>query len=412
MTWPLLSIGLTRFRSILEQDHPDLAWRPLPLLLESPDRSDLETLLEKRGVNVFDQLDRQLHELARVRWPGTAERPTREAFARDAVAGPDGYRGVWMYFHWARRLVRVLERDDYFEVITSRNHDKITRAEQARLRSRVVGVVGLSVGGEIAVTLAQEHLCGRIKVADFDDLDLSNLNRLGAGVDDLGVNKAHLIARRISSIDPWLDVEVFPEGLTEENMLAFLDGLDLVVDECDGLGMKFRIREMAQALGLNLLYAADERGMVSVEPYGQAEMELFHGLVTKPHPPREAYPSDEAFFRALTDWLGGWDRISERSRESLLRVGRDLAGYPQLAGEPRYAAGQVAHAARRMLLGEKLQPCLIFQDLEELFPTSEAPERDVESAVTLHRLRPGDRSTRSAPASPGAAQGAGAVPGR
>ena len=70
----------------------------------------------------------------------------------------------------------------------------------------------------------------------------------------------------------------------------------------------------------------------------------------------------------MTDWLGGWDRLSERSRQSLGRIGKDLAGYPQLAGEPRYAAGQVAHVARRLLLGERLPPALLFQDLEEVVP--------------------------------------------
>jgi hypothetical protein len=75
-----------------------------------------------------------------------------------------------------------------------------------------------------------------------------------------------------------------------------------------------------------------------------------------------------AFFKALTEWLGGWDNLSERSRRSLERVGDTLCGYPQLASEARYAAGQLGHVARRLLLGERVAPFVGNLDLAELLP--------------------------------------------
>jgi len=85
----------------------------------------------------------------------------------------------------------------------------------------------------------------------------------------------------------------------------------------------------------------------------------------------EAYASPLDFMRALTVWLGGWSAISERSRRSLERIGSELCGYPQLAGEARFAAGQLAHVARRLLLGEKLRPSIGFLDLEEWIPPAD-----------------------------------------
>lgn len=70
--------------------------------------------------------------------------------------------------------------------------------------------------------------------------------------------------------------------------------------------------------------------------------------------------------RDLAVWLGGWDLISERSRESLVRIGNDLAGYPQLASEARFAAGQLGNVARRLLLDEALPPSWQHLDLESL----------------------------------------------
>ncbi len=314
---------------------------------------------------LVDAYDRQLRELALVRLPSAGEEERRlwaEEFAKENP-------GVWVHLPWEKKLARILDREEYFEVVTNRNRDKITLAEQRRLRTKRVGVMGLSVGGEAAVSLAQEHLCGHILLADFDSLDLSNLNRLQGGFDDLGVNKAVLVARRIARIDPYLEVTVFPDGVTEENADDFLRGLDLLVEECDHLPMKHRIRERARRAGLNVVFAGDERGFLSIEPYRERpELLPFHGRIERPQPSREAFPDRLSFLKALTEWLGGFQAISERSRLSLERVGETLVGYPQLASEARFAAGQVGHVARRLLLGEKLAPFIGHLDLEELLP--------------------------------------------
>jgi len=311
----------------------------------------------------IDAYERQVRELAAVRLPAAGEAERRlwiEEFMKE-------HRGVWAYLPWERKLARILEREEYFEVVTNRNRDKITLEEQRRLRAKRVGVMGLSVGGEAAVTLAQEHLCGHIVLADFDPLDLSNLNRLQGGFDDLGVNKAVLIARRIARIDPYLEVTIYPDGVTEDNAGEFLHGLDLLVEECDHLPMKHAVRERARRIGLNVVFAGDERGFLSVEPYrDRPELRPFHGRIEERQPPREAFPDRLSFLKALTEWLGGWEAISDRSRRSLERVGETLVGYPQLASEARFAAGQVGHVARRLLLGEKLPPFLGHLDLEEL----------------------------------------------
>ena len=50
---------------------------------------------------------------------------------------------------------------------------------------------------------------------------------------------------------------------------------------------------------------------------------------------REDHPTALSFMKELTEWLGGWDAISERSWASLEQLGTMLNGYPQLAGETR-----------------------------------------------------------------------------
>jgi tRNA threonylcarbamoyladenosine dehydratase len=122
---------------------------------------------------------------------------------------------------------------------------------------------------------------------------------------------------------------------------------------------------------LNVIFAGDERGFLSVEPYAtHPALAPFHGLVSEPPRARDEYPTPVDFMRALADWLGGWNRISSRSRDSLSRIGHDLCGYPQLASEARFAAGQLGFAARRLLLGEVLPPSWQHIDLDEILTST------------------------------------------
>ena len=347
---------------------PDETWKPLFLRLRPGQRPALDALCRRCGIALVDAFDRQLDDLAAVRLPGGSSRVRRDFVHETLRAGGDaGACGRWIWVPWESRVVHLLDAEDYLEVITNRNRDKITLEEQRRLRTKRVGVVGLSVGGEAAVTIAQEHLCGSMVLADFDALDLSNLNRLGAGFDDLGRSKAVIVARRIMKLDPYLDLTVLREGVTDENVDGFLDGLDLLLEECDGLTLKHAIRVKARERRLDVVFAGDERGFLSLEPYGQSpQLQTFHGRVTAPQPPREAYETPLDFMRALSVWLGGWEALSGRSRDSIDQIGMTLCGYPQLAGEARYAAGQLAWFARKLLLGERVEPFVGHLDLDEL----------------------------------------------
>ena len=79
---------------------------------------------------------------------------------------------------------------------TDRNRNLITAEEQHRLGALRIGVVGLSVGHVIAHTLVMQGLCGELRLADFDDLELSNLNRIPATVFDLGRQQGASLAAR------------------------------------------------------------------------------------------------------------------------------------------------------------------------------------------------------------------------
>ncbi len=345
------------FNHFLNSVNPRSDWEPFLFTTGMEDLSALKRLIRSRDIVLTDQIEYQLTELAKIRFPSEDHPSTREEFLmhlRNEYRSMMCY-GNWAYLSWKNTLVHLLPENVYLEVITNRNQNKISGDEQLELRKKKVGVIGLSVGAEAAITIAQENLCGELRIADFDILDLSNLNRISAGVDELGLSKTLIAARKIKSMNPYLNLELFDNGVNENNMDEFLKDLDLVVEECDDLLLKYRIREEAKRRKINLVYTADERGFFSLEPYQyEGGLKPFHGLLGKTPRPREEYADTRDFMKALCGWLGGWENISPESRASVMEIGRSLCGYPQLASEARLAAAQVGHFARRLLLGEKL----------------------------------------------------------
>ena len=162
------------------------------------DDAVLEQLRADPVIEFIDHREEQLEELRRLRPPPDPE----------LVAEPCR----WAYYPWRRAVVAVLGPRAFRAVRLDRNRNLITAEEQARLGSLRIGVAGLSVGHVIAHTLAAQGMCGELRLADFDRIALSNLNRVPATVLDLGLNKAEVAARRIAELDPYLPSGLWTSG--------------------------------------------------------------------------------------------------------------------------------------------------------------------------------------------------------
>ncbi|MCM2322342.1 MAG: ThiF family adenylyltransferase [Oligoflexia bacterium] len=122
---------------------------------------------------------------------------------------------------------------EYSELF-SRNIGLVSEPEQAALRKSRVAIAGLGgVGGSYAVTLARMGV-GRFHISDMDSFEAANFNRqAGATLPAIGRKKTDVIREAILSINPWAEVVVFGDGVQPENVEAFLNGVDLVMDGLD-----------------------------------------------------------------------------------------------------------------------------------------------------------------------------------
>ena len=335
-------------------------------------RQELVARLERHEiVDVYDTMAEQLRDLV------AARKPSRELDERERSELVTGLLGAtsladygrWVHFPWSRRLVHLLAETEFRQLRADRNRNKITTAEQGVLRGKRVGIVGLSVGHSAATTMALEGVGGQLRLADFDTLSLSNLNRLRQGVHQLGDNKAVLAARDLAEIDPYLEVEIFPDGVTDDNLDRFLVGagkLDLLVEECDDLYVKTRLRERARALGIPVIMDTSDRGLLDIERYDrEPQRPLFHGLVPDLRAESLRALTTKEKIPFVMAILGG-AAISPALAASLGEVRKSISTWPQLGSGVTLGGALVTDAARRILLGSMLESGRFYVDLDAL----------------------------------------------
>ncbi len=168
----------------------------------------------------------------------------------------------------------------------SRNRGLIAESEQARLRQACVAIAGVGgVGGGHALTLARQGV-GRFRLADPDRFSVANFNRqAGATLSSLGVNKAAEVRRLILEINPEAEVTLFEEGVTEQNVDRFLEGVGVVLDGLDFFAIEARrtLYAAARVKGLWTLTAGPigwSAASLSFDPRGMS-FETYFGLTPK-----------------------------------------------------------------------------------------------------------------------------------
>jgi len=150
-----------------------------------------------------------------------------------------------------------------------------------RLEGAVIGVAGVSVGGNVLEGWLREARPQQVKLADPDWVELTNFNRgermtlrhlaqsRAARFDPRNpydiprISKAAYMAHESSLVDPYVDFYVYDQGITRSNLDRFIGGgdgepkLDILVEEMDDLDLKVLVRQAARRHGVDVLMMSD-----------------------------------------------------------------------------------------------------------------------------------------------------------
>lgn len=161
--------------------------------------------------------------------------------------------------HYKSRLASLgFDEASYFEQAFSRNIGIFSQEEQEKLAKTTVAIPGMGgVGGIYLITLVRSGV-GRFHLADMDIFEPVNVNRqYGGKVNHLGNPKLPAMVDEALSINPYLDITPFPDGIGPGNLDPFLDGVDVVLDGLDFFAFDVRraLFNRARELGLHVVTA-------------------------------------------------------------------------------------------------------------------------------------------------------------
>ncbi|MCP5152491.1 MAG: molybdopterin-synthase adenylyltransferase MoeB [Ectothiorhodospiraceae bacterium] len=163
----------------------------------------------------------------------------------------------------------------------------IGEAGQQRLLDARVLVVGLGgLGSPVAMYLAASGV-GTLVLADYDRVELSNLQRqIAHGTPDVGRDKVESAAGCLGRLNPGVRVETLPYALDADDLEEVVGRVDLVADCTDNFATRFALNVACFRTGTPLVSGAAVR---------------FEGQVTVFDPRRE----DSPCYRCLYGDEGG-----------------------------------------------------------------------------------------------------------
>lgn len=266
--------------------------------------------------------------------------------------------GSWFYFPWINSIIHFLPEDMHFEMRTGRNKNLITKEEQEKFYNSKVGILGMSVGSHVAMTLAMTGGAKNIKIADLDILSGSNLNRIRTGYHNVGVPKVNIVARDIYLVNPYSNIKTYSEGLTKENIEDFLTGdgnLDCLVEEMDNPFLKLKVREFTKKLKIPVVMAADNGDSIiaDVERYDTDKNLKILNSVIGSMKAEDFLGAKPEQIPGMIAKIAGANIAAVRMLHSVVEVGKTLYSWPQLGTAANLCGSTLSYLVRKIILKEK-----------------------------------------------------------
>lgn len=160
---------------------------------------------------------------------------------------------------------------------------------QKRLKNAKVLVIGAGGLGSPALLYLAAAGVGTLGIAEFDEVDESNLQRqIIHTQSDIGKSKALSAKESIAEANPHVNVVLHEERLDNDNVFDVFEGYDLIVDGTDNFATRYMVNDAAYFLGIPYVWGSIYRfdGQASVFAPKQVEgAPCYRCLYPEPPPP-------------------------------------------------------------------------------------------------------------------------------
>ena len=145
------------------------------------------------------------------------------------------------------------EKDRYHRQMIFEGWGEDAQNKLKKSRVFVVGAGGL--GSPVSIYLAVAGI-GTIRICDFGEPELSNLNRQILHDDTrIGVNKAVSAKETLEKLNPDIIVDPIEEKITSENIETIIGDVDLIVDCLDNFDTRHIVNQYAVKKSIPMIHA-------------------------------------------------------------------------------------------------------------------------------------------------------------
>ena len=157
---------------------------------------------------------------------------------------------------------------------------------QEKLKAARVLLIGAGgLGSPAALYLAAAGV-GTLGLVDFDNVDVTNLQRqILHGTKDVGRPKLVSARERIADINPHVLLETYETALTSKNALDILSGYDVVVDGTDNFATRYLVNDACVLLGKPNVYGSIFRFEGQASVFALPDGPCYRCLFPEPPPP-------------------------------------------------------------------------------------------------------------------------------
>ncbi len=163
---------------------------------------------------------------------------------------------------------------------------EVTLEGQKKLKAARVLLIGAGgLGAPLGLYLTAAGI-GHLGIVDSDVVDDSNLQRqVIFTTEDIGVSKLDAAKRRLTALNPHIEITTYETRLTSENALELFKDYDIIADGTDNFPTRYLVNDACVLLGKPNVYASIFRFEGQVSIFGAPDGPCYRCLYPEPPPP-------------------------------------------------------------------------------------------------------------------------------